>query len=198
MAIGVAALVLMSSEAWFAVHMLEFSIDPDAGRLEIKAKWLSVGCVVLFLAAALTDALDGMVARARGEVSELGALLDPIADKVLVIVPLIAVAVVEIAPDLFVLLPLAAIIVRDVLMTIARLREPGAKHLKVSRLAKLKTCVEFLTVGLGVCLAVQLVEVFGGASSQVMATATVSFVVLLWVSAGLSLWTAFRYRRKKT
>lgn len=40
--------------------------------------------VAVFLAAALTDSLDGIVARRRGEVSRLGALLDPVADKLLV------------------------------------------------------------------------------------------------------------------
>src|SRR5688572_3355708 len=45
--------------------------------------WREVVGVVIFLVAAATDALDGWLARRRGEVTTLGILLDPIADKLL-------------------------------------------------------------------------------------------------------------------
>jgi CDP-diacylglycerol--glycerol-3-phosphate 3-phosphatidyltransferase len=48
--------------------------------------------VLLFLTAALTDALDGWFARRRGQVTTLGVLLDPIADKLLVCSAFIAIA----------------------------------------------------------------------------------------------------------
>ena len=46
--------------------------------------------VAIFLVAAATDALDGFVARRRGQVTALGTLLDPVADKLLVSAALIS------------------------------------------------------------------------------------------------------------
>src|SRR5262245_38038408 len=54
--------------------------------------------VVLFLAASLTDWLDGWLARRRNQVTELGALLDPIADKLLMCAAFIALVEKEFAP----------------------------------------------------------------------------------------------------
>lgn len=49
-------------------------------------KWLAV---IVFALAALTDLLDGQLARRRGEVTDFGKFMDPIADKLLVLLPLI-------------------------------------------------------------------------------------------------------------
>jgi cardiolipin synthase len=45
------------------------------------ARWATMG---LFVAAAVTDYLDGMVARSMGKISSLGRFMDPVADKLLV------------------------------------------------------------------------------------------------------------------
>src|SRR5215813_7339640 len=54
--------------------------------------------VSLFLFAAVTDVLDGWVARRRGQVSRLGILLDPIADKLLISAALISLVENRLAP----------------------------------------------------------------------------------------------------
>lgn len=54
--------------------------------------------IIIFLAAALTDILDGHIARSRNQVSSLGALLDPVADKLLVSAVLIALVEKHLAP----------------------------------------------------------------------------------------------------
>jgi len=54
--------------------------------------------VSLFLAAALTDILDGHLARRRGQVTTLGRLLDPIADKLLISSALISLVQLQLAP----------------------------------------------------------------------------------------------------
>lgn len=54
--------------------------------------------IAIFLAASLTDILDGHIARKRNQVSSLGALLDPIADKLLVSAALIALVEKHLAP----------------------------------------------------------------------------------------------------
>src|SRR6185369_1102910 len=54
--------------------------------------------VVMFLGAALTDYFDGHIARSRGQVTRLGQLLDPIADKLLISAALISLVENQLAP----------------------------------------------------------------------------------------------------
>ena len=54
--------------------------------------WLQMVATVLFLIASLTDYLDGYIARSRGLVTDFGKLMDPIADKLLVMAALIGLA----------------------------------------------------------------------------------------------------------
>src|SRR5699024_8376760 len=76
---------------------------------EPLAGWIAF---VLFVAAALTDFVDGWVARRYGQISEIGKMLDPIADKAMVMVAL-AVLMGLIGLDFWYVLPASAIIVRE-------------------------------------------------------------------------------------
>lgn len=60
--------------------------------------------IVLFLVAALTDLLDGYVARSRNEVSTVGKLIDPVADKLLVVGTLLALSLRGSIPRLWLVL----------------------------------------------------------------------------------------------
>lgn len=55
----------------------------------IEGYWPKVICFFVFLAAALSDFVDGYLARSRNQVSDLGKLLDPIADKLLLVATLV-------------------------------------------------------------------------------------------------------------
>ncbi len=55
----------------------------------IEGYWPKVVCFVVFLAAVVSDVVDGTLARRRNEITDLGKLLDPIADKLLLLATLI-------------------------------------------------------------------------------------------------------------
>ena len=113
------------------------------------ADWIALG---LFVFAAVTDFLDGWLARRLNQVSEIGKMLDPIADKVMVIVGLMV--VLALAQPMgtgagytlsLILIPAAIIGLREVL--IAGVREYlGDVKLPVTRIAKWKTTVQLIAV----------------------------------------------------
>ena len=51
--------------------------------------WANAAAAIVFIAAAVTDSLDGYLARKLGQTSALGAFLDPVADKLMVAVALV-------------------------------------------------------------------------------------------------------------
>ena len=106
-------------------------------------------CVLLFFLAGLTDYFDGYLARKYNAVSELGEILDPIADKILVVFILIGLSV-ELDSQLMAILS-SFIIAREI--GIAALRDYSARNnltdrTKVTFLAKAKTSIQLFTIGL--------------------------------------------------
>src|SRR5215216_5953815 len=65
------------------------------GRLWVTSEWLALG---IFLVAAATDLLDGYLARRWKQVTTIGTLLDPIADKLLISAALISLVQVRTLP----------------------------------------------------------------------------------------------------
>lgn len=100
--------------------------------------------VLIFLGAAVTDYLDGSLARRLGQESAFGKMLDPVADKAMVS---IALAVLVATYDLQwpILVPAALILVREVL--VSGLREfLGDVKLHVTRIAKWKTTLQMAAI----------------------------------------------------
>jgi CDP-diacylglycerol--glycerol-3-phosphate 3-phosphatidyltransferase len=107
------------------------------------ADWIAFA---LFILAALTDYLDGKLARAWQQESNFGRMLDPIADKAMVVIAL-AVIVGLWGPKALILVPVAFILLREVF--VSGLREfLGAKagKLKVTYLAKWKTTAQMVAI----------------------------------------------------
>jgi CDP-diacylglycerol--glycerol-3-phosphate 3-phosphatidyltransferase len=99
--------------------------------------------VSIFLLAALSDALDGWLARRQGTTTDHGVLLDPLADKALVLLTLAGLSLAGAAP-----VPLVVgLAAREILVTGLRLlRHRDGRHLPASPAAKLKTALEMCAV----------------------------------------------------
>ncbi len=146
--------------------------------LTMPESWLPFG---LFVLVAATDFLDGYAARKLNAVSAFGAFLDPIADKILVAVSLLALCYLSVWSWLLVA-PTVAIVGRDLFVTLIRLR-PGIS-LPVSRLAKWKTAFEMIGIG-GYLFTFALPLV----------STKLSSIALIYLAAALSLYTGYLYLR---
>ena len=107
------------------------------------ADWFAL---LLFVSAALTDWFDGYLARAWKQETKLGAMLDPIADKAMVVIALmVIVGYSSMSPWL--VLPTTVILFREVF--VSGLREylgDRASALRVTRLAKFKTSAQMIAI----------------------------------------------------
>ena len=146
---------------------------------------------VLFVIASFTDFLDGMLARMMGEESKLGELLDPIADKIIVATALILLVMSGIIKHYEVI---AAIIILTREILISGLREflaRGQIKLPVTNLAKLKTFLQMVAIAL---------LLTGETGNRILNfqdyKAQTIGMVLLWLSAFLTLYTGYEYLRK--
>ena len=143
------------------------------------------GCAI-FAVAGVTDWLDGRLARAWQQQSELGKLLDPIADKLLVASCLLMLSADETIRG-WTLFAAVIILCREIL--VSGLREYLAElrvGVPVTRLAKWKTSAQLVAVGFLVA---------GEAGDQVISVVSQVGIWLLWLSAMLTLYTGYDYMR---
>lgn len=181
------------------------------------ADWFAL---VLFVLAALTDWLDGYLARAWKQETKLGTMLDPIADKAMVVIALMVIIGFS-SWSAWLVLPATVILFREVF--VSGLREylgDTAGTLKVTKLAKWKTTAQM--VAIAVLFSQGVFEHYLGMSAWGMDQQmfedilsgqqpdTLGLVwkynsmiwsgqiglVLLWVAAGLTLLTGWDYFRK--
>lgn len=178
--------------------------------------------VILFISAAITDWFDGYLARAWGQQTRLGTMLDPIADKAMVVIALmVIIAFSSWSPWL--VLPATMILFREVF--VSGLREflgDTAGTLKVTQLAKWKTTLQMTAIA--VLFSQGVFEHYFGMSVWGMDEQMVSAILtgqepdlqglkwklagaewagraglwLLWIAAALTLVTGWDYFRKAT
>ena len=150
------------------------------------AQWFAWG---LFTLAAFTDFLDGYIARLRCQISALGSFLDPVADKLLVTTALLMmVGFGQISG--VVILPAVIILCREILVSGLREYLAGISvALPVSRLAKWKTTVQMIAIG--------LLILGDAAHPAVPVTLPVRVIgeIGLWGAAVITLITAYDYLR---
>ncbi|WP_298913921.1 CDP-diacylglycerol--glycerol-3-phosphate 3-phosphatidyltransferase [uncultured Roseobacter sp.] len=181
------------------------------------ADWFAL---VLFVLAAITDWFDGYLARAWKQETKLGAMLDPIADKAMVVIALMVIIGFS-SWSPWLVLPATVILFREVF--VSGLREflgDTAGTLKVTKLAKWKTT--FQMVAIAVLFSQGVFEHYLGMSAYGMDQTMVNAIfegtepdlqglrwkhaamewagstghVLLWVAAALTLITGVDYLRK--
>ena len=145
----------------------------------------------IFVLASFTDFLDGVLARFYKEESKLGELLDPIADKIMVAAALVLLVMNDIIINYEVI---AAIIILTREILISGLREFLAKgkiKLPVSNLAKAKTFLQMFSIS---------ALLTGETGNKIINfqdyNAQTIGIILLWLSAALTLFTGYDYMRK--
>ncbi|KAL3687888.1 hypothetical protein R1sor_014197 [Riccia sorocarpa] len=156
-----------------------------------KETWATAAGVAIFVLAAVTDWLDGYLARKMGSSSAFGAFLDPVADKLMVATALVLLCtrplpVSGLATTSWLLpLPTIAIIGREI--TMSAVREWAAaqgpdvlKAVAVNNLGKIKTASQMVAITL------LLATGDGGLHSTIASDVG---IILLYLAAGLALWS---------
>ena len=145
----------------------------------------------IFVLASFTDFLDGLLARLYKEESKLGELLDPIADKIIVAAALVLLVMNDIIKNYEVI---AAIIILTREILISGLREFLAKSqvvMPVTGLAKFKTFIQMFAI------AILLTGESGNRLINLQDYNAHSIgIILLWLSAFLTLYTGYDYIKK--
>jgi CDP-diacylglycerol--glycerol-3-phosphate 3-phosphatidyltransferase len=182
--------------------------------------WADWFALTLFIGAAITDWFDGYLARLWKQESRYGAMLDPIADKAMVVVAIMVITGYS-GMNPWLILPATVILFREVF--VSGLREYlGAKagQLKVTRLAKWKTTAQMVAIGVlflgtgldyleGIKLQGMTPEAYAEAvlrgeadpirtclKRDCSAFATNVGLILIWIAAILTFLTGWDYFRK--
>ena len=113
----------------------------------VEGAWAPWFAALLFTLAAISDSLDGWAARRFGSESRWGRILDPIADKVLVLLTLLALTAADRLEGLALCL-VFGIFARELMMSALREGEDQGADLSVSTLSKLKTFFTYVAIGL--------------------------------------------------
>jgi CDP-diacylglycerol--glycerol-3-phosphate 3-phosphatidyltransferase len=153
------------------------------GIFFLPVAWSNLLCTALFGVAAITDWLDGYLARRWHQTSAFGAFLDPVADKLMVATALVL--LVEAIPSPWVAIAAVVIVGREI--TISALREWMAQlgssaKVTVSMIGKIKTTAQMVAL----LLLIYREPLWGFPTLEIG-------LWLLFVAAGLTLWSMVRY-----
>lgn len=142
---------------------------------------------VLFVVAAVTDFIDGAIARKRGITSDFGALLDPIADKALITVALVGLSALGDVPWWVTIV----ILVREFAVTALRLSVLRHGVIPASRGGKAKTLAQIIAIAMFLAV--------GPPWWVTIASAVMGIAVILTVVTGVDYAVrVYRLRRART
>ncbi|KAL9252612.1 CDP-diacylglycerol--glycerol-3-phosphate 3-phosphatidyltransferase 1, chloroplastic-like protein [Drosera capensis] len=162
----------------------------------VNSWWGTVATTSIFIAAAITDWLDGYIARKMRLGTAFGAFLDPVADKLIVAATLVLLcsrpSEAAMFRDMPWLLPVPAILIIGREITISAVREWAASQgsrlseaVSVNNIGKWKTATQMI--------ALTILLSSRDSSNSILASCGVA---LLYVSSGLSVWSLVVYGRK--
>ncbi len=158
----------------------------------LPLSWTHILTTAIFVLAAVTDWLDGYLARRLNQHSDFGAFLDPVADKLMVTTALVLLVADERVHELAIDLRLDTVVVAIIVgreLVISALREWMAELGERARVA-VSHFGKFKTIGQMVALALMLYRepLFGVSMFRVGE-------ILLYIAAALTLWSMFVYLR---
>tara|TARA_Y100000741_G_scaffold44524_1_gene30845 strand:- start:110 stop:649 length:540 start_codon:yes stop_codon:yes gene_type:complete len=145
---------------------------------------LNLLALLLFLVASLTDYFDGKIARKTNTETSLGALLDLIADKLLVCVILIWLNF--ITQSVYLVIPTILIVSRELIISSVRqiiMESRESKPINVSNLGKVKTTIQFISISFLII------------SPGLNVNFTLFAIALIWIAAVISILSLIDYLR---
>lgn len=146
-------------------------------------RWAALG---VFVVASITDYFDGYIARRWKQTSNIGKMLDPIADKLLVSAALLLLAF-DRTIDKWSLWAAVIILCREILVSGLREYLAALKvSVPVTQLAKWKTTIQLVAIGFLLA---------GPAGDRILPYTTETGITLLWISALVTLYTGYDYFR---
>ena len=157
-------------------------IVPIMHLISIQSLETNLLALVLFLLAGITDYLDGYIARKTNTESSLGALLDLLADKLLVCIVLVLLVYID--QNIYLTVPVLIIISRELIVSSLRqymVELAGKNSTQVSFIGKSKTTVQFIAV-----LFLIISPDFGFYFNLVA-------ILTTWIAALISIYSLFTY-----
>jgi cardiolipin synthase len=140
--------------------------------------------LLVFVIACVTDALDGMIARLTNQITELGAFLDPMADKLLILSAFVTLVLMDMLPVWLVII----VVSRDIILVLGAVSIYFTGHRFTARpslVGKATTVLQLVTVTLALVL-----TNFGAGSEQM--------AVLHWTTAAFTLASGIQYVARGT
>ena len=181
--------ILTFSRIFIAIFIPCFIFLGRSDFLLLDVKIVYFVSFILFILAALSDFLDGWIARKKGQESEIGRILDPIADKLLVILTLVPILINF--NHILIYFPSIIIIFREIL--VSGLRESLKSNdliLEVTKLSKWKTASQLIAVA-----SLLLYLSFPILSFPIWINNLPLFMglIFIWLASILSIVTGFNY-----
>ena len=181
--------ILTFSRIFIAIFIPCFIFFGRSDFLLLDVKIVYFVSFILFILAALSDFLDGWIARKKDQESEIGRILDPIADKLLVILALVPILINF--NHILIFFPSIIIIFREIL--VSGLRESLKSNdliLEVTKLSKWKTASQLIAVS-----SLLLSLSFPILSFPIWINNLPLFMglIFIWLASILSIFTGFNY-----
>ena len=162
--------ILAFSRILMAILMFMFFVNRDLFP-HIDSSWLDFFAALIFTLASITDFFDGYIARNFDAISKLGEILDPLADKMLVLAGFIGLVVIDRASPWAIFI----ILVREFFITGLRIQMASeGKKVAASMAGKVKTVAQMGAIGF------LTMNWYGGE-------------VLLWLAVILTVYSGFDY-----